>query len=601
MRHLVDAGLVVVVVVLGLSVFSSTALAGDYPSLSTPPEMEQTGQNDAVLVVGVGDYAFLPDVDGVVETINDWETFFVQGLGIPASQVFTLLDERATKERMEDFADRAVDAVGDGGNLWFVFVGHGAPTTDGDDGVLVGADAQSEPRSLEARGLPRSELVGILEKGDQAQTLVFIDTCFSGQSSQDDALAEGMQPVVPDRADETFEPRGTTLVMTAAQSDQFAGALPDAQRPAFSYVLLGALRGWASADEEVTASEAIHYARQHLRHLDHSQTPGVEGNDELVLVRGATEQEPGLAGAMQAALRGTVEAEDEVSTSVDGSEDDDGGLDNEMDAEHQQEVAASNVLAYHDFQQAQEGAEQSSEELRRRHSELEEQNSQMSEVFTELIDQEPDDPDRPDWMLHRVEQKREMEYLDFVKRRAKCLNGADDGRGRQDCRQRVTPDFDDILGDYQAVLSDYPDYDRTDEVLFRIATIYVGQDEYEKAYTHLSRLVRGFPNSRYFWEALTFTGDVFLAKGMFGTARDNYTEALEQVESRSAESDLSGYLSALRGYLWYRLGWVEHLSENSKESKKYWGKAVAFVRQELSAEFHRDVLDSLPDGVDTEL
>ena len=293
-----------ILTVMICSLLSTTAMAQDYPSLSTPPQLEQSGQNDAAVIVGVENYFVLPDVDGVTDTVNDWEAFLVRGLGIPVSRVHTLLDRRATNDRMLNFAERAAEDVGDGGTLWFVFIGHGAPTMEGDDGVLVGVDAQSDPPSLESRGLRRSKLVETLESGGQAQTMVVVDACFSGQSSEGDALAEGMQPVVPDRADEAFEPASSTLVMAAAQADEFAGALPGKQRPAFSYVLLGALRGWASADGEVTASEALLYTRQHLRQLDHEQTPAIEGDTDAVLVRGAAEEDPQLANAMRAALRG---------------------------------------------------------------------------------------------------------------------------------------------------------------------------------------------------------------------------------------------------------------------------------------------------------
>ncbi|MFA6315935.1 MAG: SUMF1/EgtB/PvdO family nonheme iron enzyme [Elusimicrobiota bacterium] len=35
-------------------------------------------------------------------------------------------------------------------------------------------------------------------------------------------------------------------VLTAAKADQFAGSLPGTKRPAFSYLVLGGLRGWAA-------------------------------------------------------------------------------------------------------------------------------------------------------------------------------------------------------------------------------------------------------------------------------------------------------------------------------------------------------------------
>jgi hypothetical protein len=48
-------------------------------------------------------------------------------------------------------------------------------------------------------------------------------------------------------------------VLSAGKGDQFAGPLPGLGRPAFSWLVLGALRGWGDADRDgtVTAREAV--------------------------------------------------------------------------------------------------------------------------------------------------------------------------------------------------------------------------------------------------------------------------------------------------------------------------------------------------------
>jgi len=157
--------------------------------------------------------------------------------------------------------------------LWFVFIGHGAPSKDGKDGVLVGADAQQDADSLYERSLPRGELLSLLSKGRQARTVVIIDACFSGRSPSGEALVAGLQPLVVTRA----QPAGADkrlVLLTAAKSDQFAGPLPKSvkMRPAFSYLALGALRGWA-ADEngKVTAGAVAEFARRSLS-LDKTRT-----------------------------------------------------------------------------------------------------------------------------------------------------------------------------------------------------------------------------------------------------------------------------------------------------------------------------------------
>ena len=265
-----------------------------YPDLNSTPQLAKTGANDVAVIVAIEDYFLLPNVAGAVENANAWETFFRRGLGV--EHVHMLTDSRAAREDIFRFARRAVEDVDEEGTLWFVFIGHGAPTTDGEDGVLVGVDARGSVDSLEARGVPQRELIQTLEAGRQRQTVAIIDACFSGRASNDEALARGMQYVIPSQL---MEPSDTTVIISAAQSDQFAGPLPGADRPAFSYLLLGALRGWAAdGGSEVSAEQALWWVRQRLRSLDHDQIPELTGNGEVVLTRNVSEQDPGIAELM---------------------------------------------------------------------------------------------------------------------------------------------------------------------------------------------------------------------------------------------------------------------------------------------------------------
>jgi hypothetical protein len=88
-------------------------------------------------------------------------------------------------------------------------------------------------------------------------------------------------------------------VMSAAASNQYAGLLPGEQRPAFSYLALGAMRGWGDSnlDGTVTAQEVVDYARNALRILlsgGRAQTPEMAGDGSFPLAR-ASEAGPDLA------------------------------------------------------------------------------------------------------------------------------------------------------------------------------------------------------------------------------------------------------------------------------------------------------------------
>lgn len=261
-----------------------------WPSLSEAPVVGTEASNDVALIIAVEDYVFLPEIEGAVENARDWETFFRDGLRVSETLMLTNYD--ATREDILSFAHRAAGAANQNGRLWVIFIGHGTPAADGSEGALVGSDARQTVDSLAHRSVAQSELLEILVQGAQSETLVILDTCFSGRATDGSALAEGAMPVVAVSAAPQIA--RNTVLMTGAESHQFAGALPGAPRPAFSYLLLGALRGWAAdSDGNVSAEEAIEFTRRHLRRIPgREQTPQLVGVANLVLTEGAREVDP---------------------------------------------------------------------------------------------------------------------------------------------------------------------------------------------------------------------------------------------------------------------------------------------------------------------
>jgi uncharacterized caspase-like protein len=200
-------------------------------------------------------------------------------------------------EEMRLSAREAARRVKRGGTLWFVFVGHGAPAKNGKDGLLVGFDAQQKARSIESRSLPRSELLATLADSKAKNIQVLIDACFSGRSGDGEQLVAGLQPLVVTTTEASRDPR--LMLMTAAGSNEYAGPLPGASRPAFSYLALGGLRGWADGDTDgkVTAGELHGYVTQSMRALirDRRQRPTLVGKADRPLGHSAREKGPDLA------------------------------------------------------------------------------------------------------------------------------------------------------------------------------------------------------------------------------------------------------------------------------------------------------------------
>jgi len=279
---------------------SSEAFAQGWPDLSKPPSNPiGGGEKDAAVVVGIERYAYLSPVPGADENAEAWYRYLVKGRRVPSSKVELLRNEEATHDFMLQRARQAAKQVEPGGTLWFVFIGHGAPTPDGKDGLLVGVEAQQKANVLfTGRSLEQKKLFAALSESKGAQSIrVVLDACFSGRDSRGQALVQGLQPAVVMAEVGLSDPRLTLL--TAAKANEFAGSLPGAGRPAFSYLALGGLRGWAddNNDGRVTAVEVERYTQRALRMVvkNRSQTPTRLGPGDRVWGRSARESGPDLA------------------------------------------------------------------------------------------------------------------------------------------------------------------------------------------------------------------------------------------------------------------------------------------------------------------
>ena len=310
---------------LSLSLLSTPARATEWPDLTTLASPTGEGRNDAAVLVAIEDYAKVDDVLGARANADAWMRWFVGGRGVPASRVFRAYDGDATDLKLRELARKAAAAVQPGGTLWFVFIGHGAPSRDGADGLLVGVDADRSADGIYGRSVSRKELLGLLDAGGQAQTVAFLDACFSGQGGDGQALVSGLQPLVPTAL--LGGGPGRARVLTAAGSGEFSGPLAGTARPAFSYLALGGLMGWADVDGvgnrdgRVSAEELREYVTGALNVTvsGRSQTPALLGED-ADLGRATARQAPDLL-AMVAAPTRSMTSVDAGGASLDTSTD----------------------------------------------------------------------------------------------------------------------------------------------------------------------------------------------------------------------------------------------------------------------------------------
>jgi hypothetical protein len=261
-----------------------------WPDISAPTRGDVALQDgvDAALIIAIERYDQAQPIPGAVANGRAWRAWLRDSLDVNTIKV--LENEQATREEILLAARGLADRARPGPRLWVVYIGHGAPSKDG-GGMLVGADARQTAASLESRSVRLDELQRDL--GGQWEQVVFVqDACFSGMTSSGD-LAPGLAPLVP------VEARSATAwtILSAGRNDEYAGPLSDGSRPAFSYLALGALRGWGDEDDNgtITADEIRAYADDAIFQTitGRSQRPQINGPD-VVLARSGRERGPDL-------------------------------------------------------------------------------------------------------------------------------------------------------------------------------------------------------------------------------------------------------------------------------------------------------------------
>ena len=262
-----------------------------WPDLSIPAATSRTGIHDAAVVVGIGEYHDFSPIPGATDMAEEWATFLRQSLGVPKRRLIVLLDETASAEAMAGAVSDLAPEVEDGGTLWFIFAGHGILAGDPAEPLLLGFDAPMDMQQMPNRGMTTSQLRALCESGSQSRTVVVLDTGFGVRDFYH-------KPLVPDLTLSDLTPHLASwpqaVILLSRAPDELRAVFPGLDRPPFGYLLLGALRGWADADENtmITAREAMDYVASttHMVLPDSALHPQLLGQGGNIL---SASREPG--------------------------------------------------------------------------------------------------------------------------------------------------------------------------------------------------------------------------------------------------------------------------------------------------------------------
>lgn len=253
------------------------AAGSDLPNLHQPWEGGVLTPYDAGLVISIENYGELPDVPYARRDARAVRQFLRHGRGIPDEQIEEL--QQGDRAKMIDALWATTAATSEDSVVWFYFAGHGAVQPDSGEPLLLGGEAQPGTEGWGEQWVTLSEALAILTNGG-ARVVALLDCEFTGIGRTGEAITEleGAVAVFPD-------PDPRIVVWTAAAADGSPDLLYATRHGAFTYLVLGALRGWADGalnanrDGVVTGAEAQVYV------------------DDLIQGAGATTFRPEMRGA----------------------------------------------------------------------------------------------------------------------------------------------------------------------------------------------------------------------------------------------------------------------------------------------------------------
>lgn len=298
-----SAGLIAAALATSSPTIAAEGLLPDL--IDAPLRTGARSTSDAAVVIGIEDYPWVENVPFARRDAEAMYGFLVETRGIPVSRVQKLTAGASREEMLA--AIRAAGATVEGaGTVWVYFAGHGATFARepgaAPEPLLLGADVRRSVDSFATRGVALSELREAARAGG-GRVVLILDACFTGTGRGGAPLLPGARLLVPTYA---AAPSPDVLVWTAAGPDQVSRPLDAARHGAFTFLAVGALRGWADGsldgvrDGQVTAHEAQEYVLGALRRLElDDQEPRllVASEAPVVLASGVGETAPPLSMA----------------------------------------------------------------------------------------------------------------------------------------------------------------------------------------------------------------------------------------------------------------------------------------------------------------
>jgi hypothetical protein len=203
-------------------------------------------RNKVALVIGVEKYENTPSAKFASLDAKYFKDYARKAFGVHEDNINLLTDEEAnfSKTTSAFFKWLPSKIKSNKTDLIIFYAGHGLASSDGKDKYILPFDA--DPDLLSRTAISRKEIFDLIISLKPRSVTIFLDTCYSGVSRDEQMLLASARPLRVIADDDEKLPDNFTI-FSASENDQISSGLESAKHGIFSYYLMKGLEG--KADE----------------------------------------------------------------------------------------------------------------------------------------------------------------------------------------------------------------------------------------------------------------------------------------------------------------------------------------------------------------
>jgi hypothetical protein len=247
-------------------------------------------RNKVALVIGVEKYENTPSAKFASLDAKYFKDYARKAFGVHEDNINLLTDEEAnfSKTTSAFFKWLPSKIKSNKTDLIIFYAGHGLASSDGKDKYILPFDA--DPDLLSRTAISRKEIFDLIISLKPRSVTIFLDTCYSGVSRDEQMLLASARPLRVIADDDEKLPDNFTI-FSASENDQISSGLESAKHGIFSYYLMKGLEGKADLDQDgkLTNNELLTYLDNNVSEkaldLGRQQNPTLTGNPDQILAR----------------------------------------------------------------------------------------------------------------------------------------------------------------------------------------------------------------------------------------------------------------------------------------------------------------------------